>query len=264
MGKLLRFEFRKLFRMKSFYICLGVLVAIVFIGVWSTYMLDAMTRSMTDMMEKEGVTFDIAASFRRNSLYFLLTGIANSNFEILMAIVISLFVCADYSCGAMKTVVARGYKRSDIVISKFLTAMVISVIYSLTAMLVGFLCGGLFFGFGGEFKTAMIGTLLLQLLITCASTAFFFCLSSLLKKTGGTIAICIVSPLVLSLVLTLVDAFRRDAKILISDYWISNLLSNLSALNVGKELMLRAGISGLVYIVVLGFISYLASIRTEV
>ena len=89
MNNLLKFEFRKLFNQKSFYICTGVMLALSFIAMLFNKALAENSDLNTVMPTAKSA---------------LLSAISSSNFTIICGIFIALFVCTDYDQQTIKNV----------------------------------------------------------------------------------------------------------------------------------------------------------------
>ena len=71
-------------------------------------------------------------------------------------------------------------------------------------MAAGYLIGLIFSGSGVEpFDANTVKILLCQLAVMLAEGALFYAISTVLQKLGGSIAVCLVLPMVLTIVLTL-------------------------------------------------------------
>lgn len=94
MSRLLKFEFRKLFRQKSFYICGIILLGLILLTTFTMNLLLEMSQSM---IEADGVSVTVMGDESTfTGLYMLATALSNSNFSIVFAVFVSLFVCSDH------------------------------------------------------------------------------------------------------------------------------------------------------------------------
>lgn len=265
MGKLLKFEFRKLFRQKSFYICGAILVGLILLSTFTMDMLLHMEQGVTT----DGVSVAMFADTSKFSgLFMLVTTLAGSDFSIVLAVFISLFVCADYTNGTLKNVIARGYGRVSVYASKYIVSLIGATILTIVCWLAGFLSGAAFWGVGGFTADAgamkYVSVLLLQLLGVFAYTSEFFFISALLKKTGGAIAVGIIAPLVISMIIGTVDALMKEASFVVSNYWLDTGFSALSTIDVTTEIMTRSLICFAIYAVVFAVGGHLIGRRNEV
>ncbi len=96
MNNLMKFEFRKLFKQKSFYICTAVMLGMSFIGL----LLNKALASNPDF----NIVLPTASSA-------LLSAVSSSSFTMVCGIFIALFVCTDYDQQTIKNVYSRGFSR---------------------------------------------------------------------------------------------------------------------------------------------------------
>ena len=108
MSKLLHFEWRKLWRQKSLYICFGFGLLIIFLSVLSLKSFDILDTAM-------------------NMVYLAL----NNGFTVFLGIFIALFICQDYNQQTIKNIYARGYGRNAVFFSKYLISLFVTVLMAL-------------------------------------------------------------------------------------------------------------------------------------
>lgn len=267
MDRLLKFELRKLFRQKSFYICGGVLVGLILLSAFTMNLL--LSLSQGTMVGAEGISVEMTAEDSAFSgLYMLASALAGSDFSIVLAIFVALFVCCDHTNGTLKNVIAKGYGRSGIFFSKYTVSLIAATIYTCVCWLTGFLSGTAFWGVGSLPEETTAGgfavILLLQLLATYAYTSMFFMICALLKKTGGSIAVGIVAPLVVVMVLSLFDALLNKEPFSLSTYWLDNCYSDLASTFVPSDTAIRCLVCFVIYIVVFTVCGHLVYRRHEV
>lgn len=274
MKNLLKYEYRRLFRQKSFIVFLAVGVGLVFLSLGSVKLLEIATMSEYDEMTTTEMIF--GASY--NGINAFRDGIANSNATMITAIITAIFVCSEYSFGTIKTVACRGCSRLKIFTAEFIAAMTASLIFAAAAFISSLLFGTLFWNIG-KFKYEALWSVLLQTLVLLAMTAVFFMLSKLVKKTGGAIALGIFSPTVLNLLLSVADSLIGSKKFKISEYWLSGCLSAIQATSplstdvfalmqgrpsLGATLIVRTVIVSVAYIVLSFVLGNLAFRKQEI
>lgn len=265
MGNLLKFEFRKLFRQKSFYICGAILVGLIVLSTFTMNML----LNMNEAMAADGMAIEMAADASMfNGLYMLTTSLAGSDYSLVLSVFIALFVCADYTNGTLKNVLARGYGRISVYASKYIVSLIGATILAVFCWLAGFLSGTAFWGMGSftADATAMkyVTLLLTQLLGVFAYTSLFFLIAVLLKKTGGAIAVGIILPLVIAMIIGMVDALLKKAEFVVADYWLDNCFGELTVIDVSSEIITRSVICFAIYAVVFVVGAHLIARRNEV
>ena len=110
MGKLLRFEFRKLFRQPSLYICLAVTAVLVFLSVYAIYSMEQLVMqdfssvgslSPSELAMLAGIT---NASGRGQ----LLKALTSDNVTMILGIFTALYVCSAYPGKTATNIIGRG------------------------------------------------------------------------------------------------------------------------------------------------------------
>lgn len=270
MGQLFQFEFRKLFRQKSFYICGAVLIGLVLISALTMNLLLELSQSLDQgFMDANGVSISVTGDNEVfTGLYMMLGAIASSNFSIVLAVFISLFVCSDYTNGTLKNVIARGYGRTHIYASKYIASLVAATIYTICCWLTGFLSGTAFWGVGQiaaySSVSEYISILLLQLLGVFAYTSLFFFIAALFKKTGGAIAVGVVGPLMLYMGISMFDALIQEKSFTFADYWLDNCFAEIASTSVPSNVMTRCLVCFIVYIIVFTLCGHIIGRKNEV
>lgn len=217
MGNLLKYETRKLFKAKSFYICLVVIAVYLFISV----LIQNLVYENLDEEFLARASLPTAAEFMQSAL-------SSGIFSIILGIFAALFVCEDYSDGTLKNIYGKGYARVSVYFAKFIAVC----IFALCACVVSWICGyvfGIIWFDAGTVTGNMVASLIAQIAIVAGYTAMFFAIAMVIRRTGGSIAACIVAPLIITLVLSLVDTFLDLDNFFFTDYWLDGLLSSVSS-----------------------------------
>lgn len=215
MFKLLNFEFRKLIRQRSFYICIAAMLALL---IGSAY--------TTELMTAESGIEDTSLS----GISYLMEAISGSALSAVLAVFIPLFICEDYTSGTIRNIITRGFSRLEIFIAKLIAVLAATVLMTAVCLAAAYLVGTAFWGAG---ETALgseqIKILLCQLAVIAAYATLFFAISSMLQKVGGSIAICLILPMAAVILLSLADAALAEREIELSGYWIENLGRSLAS-----------------------------------
>ena len=223
MKNLLRFEFRKLFKQPSTYVCLGIAMVLAFLSVYSIYSLYKLF--LENNPGATGFSMWMGSDVVLSGKGMLLTTLGSDNVTLVLAIFIALFICGDYKWKTDKNIIGRGFGRSSWHGSRLAAVVCGSLIICLGALVVAYVAGSLFWQPGGALTGKEIGRLLLQLFIALAYVTLFFFFSTLIRNTGGAIAINIFFPIFIALVLTILDlaVFKEDNKL--SQYWLSQCMT---------------------------------------
>lgn len=219
MLNLLKSDFYKLLKMKSFYVCCIVAVAIAAVSIALlcavNNMMDSMVSSMTGGIEGEVV---VAGGMKTNLKMILPallspsgSAVFSSDWFILVMIGVSLFVTTEYNAGTLKNIVARGFKREYIFLSKLIVCVVEALIIAFCFAVSSFILGLIFLempsgGISGSFLTELLVTYGIDILIIASYTSFIAMLAYLIRTTGGTIAATLCIHYLVPVVITMCNA----------------------------------------------------------
>ena len=249
MFKLLNFEFRKLIRQKSFYICIAAMLALL---VGSAYTTELMTA-------KSGVE-DPSLS----GISYLMEAISGSALSAVLAVFIPLFICEDYASGTIRNIITRGFSRLEMFIAKLIAVLAATVLMTAVCLAAAYLVGTAFWGAGEpSLGSEQIKILLCQLAVIAAYATMFFAISSMLQKVGGSIAICLILPMAAVILLSLADAALAEREIELSGYWIENLGRSLASVEAEAEDIIKALIGAGCYFAASIAFSWLVIMKRE-
>ena len=177
---LIKSDFYKLFRMKSFYIC-GVIAALLAgLGIWA---------------------FDLSARYEFakygwEDLYVSqFTGVYSMTFGLTFAtlfvtIMISMFIPGEFKFGTIKNIISKGFSRVSIYFSKFVTMMFVSFSYAFLCMISAFAVGTTIAGVGDFDRSVFLdimATFGLFLLAQIAFQSICQMVGFLVANTGWTV-----------------------------------------------------------------------------
>jgi ABC-2 type transport system permease protein len=189
MLNLLRSDFYKLKRSKSYYICLGI------IALFVAYIISDFSSSKHIKEELSPSTFHwIYMLFQERAFlpYFV---------PLLQSIFITMLITTEYATGTIKDPVSLGFSRSKIYLSKLSMVSLATIFMLLLAIIVSGLTSILVFGFYGTFTfldmLLFIRMFLIQIVLYTAYASLFLLISFLIKNIGGTMAFTIIFSLVL-------------------------------------------------------------------
>ena len=249
MFKLLNFEFRKLIRQKSFYICIAAMLALL---IGSAYTTELMTA-------KSGVE-DPSLS----GISYLMEAISGSALSAVLAVFIPLFICEDYASGTIRNIITRGFSRLEMFIAKLIAVLAATVLMTAVCLAAAYLVGTAFWGAGEpSLGSEQIKILLCQLAVIAAYATMFFAISSMLQKVGGSIAICLILPMAAVILLSLADAALAEREIELSGYWIENLGRSLDSVEAEAEDIKKALIGAGCYFAASIAFSWLVIMKRE-
>lgn len=237
MKNLLKFEYRKLFTSKSFYIC--CIFSAILIGVYSITTNELLGKAISDY----------------HCANYIVGAMNNSYILIILAIFVAIFACSDYTHGTMKVMLSKGYSRQNIFISKLICILSATALMSIFELLIAFIIGMSTYSHVGISEN-LFKILCVQVLIILAFSSLFFMVSMILKKAGSAIAINIIITMIISVLLTVINHILNIKKFSLDSYWLSSLFSNASTLSVSHDILMRAIICSIIYIIcfiIIGF-----------
>ena len=212
MGKLLRFEFRKLFRAKSFYILGGILLA------W--FITDCLISGLPGHF-KDPVEIVPAYPFYK--------GLINSFCMLFVGVFVAIYCSQDMTLGTIKNIYGKGYSRTKVYFSKY----IVTLVGTLSMFLVGLLVALAFlplFDLSQPIQDNVFAIIVGQLLGIIAYHGLFFGISTGFRHLAASLSINLMVPIVMSPVVTLIDVSAlKDASFKISPYWIDGLIGTFNA-----------------------------------
>lgn len=266
MSRLLRADFYRLWKTKSYYVCLAVAAAIAIFGAVMTQVsINVMKAAAKTEPSMQQSIDKLVENTKTGGLGYLGTSMSDSTIPLLIAIVVSLFVCMYFSSGAIKN--AHGFRRSEIYSSVLITSAVSALILMVVYMLFAFVAATVLWGVGkadtdiilGLLK--MIGTVSL-LLIGCVS--LFVMVATLLRNSGGTIAINLGSFIVVPILLNVINNLLIKSDIVLVKYWIVSASGYVAQLKPLNDDIIRSLIVAGCYIVVSCAVGYFAFEKRDI
>ncbi len=220
MSKLLKFEWRKLWQQKSFYIIfsLGLISIILFLILGKV------------MLNISQIKLDPTES--------MMVVIPNSGFVSLLAIYLALFVCTDYSQHTIKNIYARGYSRSSVYFSKYLISLFVTFAVAILYIVFAFVLTLMLGGHIENVSPSLWINLALQFWVLIGLHGLYFGISMIFaNKTGVCIALNLIG---ISLLFGFISLFLQISRIDfdLSAYELEHILSSL----VGDQPLMRMDI----------------------
>lgn len=222
----------------------------LFVSTYTTY-----------LMQKDAV--DIS-QMGIDGMHVMIGAVSGGTLSMVIGVFVPLFVCEDYVSGTIRNIVTRGYTRLGVFAAKLIAVLFASAIMTIVCMAAGYLVGTIFCAPGAQpFDAGTVKTLLCQLAVMLAEASLFYAISTVLQKTGGAIAICLVLPMVLTIVLALADTALAEKEIQLSGYWLERISGTLASFDVKSEDMKKALLTALGYFAVTSIGSFAAVAKRE-
>ena len=163
----------------------------------------------------------------------LLMMLTPDQFDLLLAIFIALFLSLDISNDTLKNIVARGFSRKRIFISKFIASYIGITI----TFIVGFILAYIVTIIGGGKIVGLNSNVIIKLF------AFYFgiiglasvygLVSTIIAKSSGSLVACILINFFVPIGLTVADSILKIKQDLsISNFWIANVTNNKPLISI--------------------------------
>ena len=247
MKNLLRFEFHKLFRAKSFYIC----TAVIFLMSFLTILVNKLFLSSTEM-----------ASLMPDAMQTMLSAVSSSNFTMIAGIFIAIFACYDYEQQTIKNIYSHGFSKNKVYFAKLIICSIAIIIMFALTLLFNYLLGLTMLN-GATKDGNYLGLFLGQLIYVVAYCSFVFAISLIVKKVGISIAFAILGPSLITLLITLIDSLLKLKDFKISSYWFGKFIEDLTNLaTTANRLWTVIGLS-LIYALIFILGGYLINKKQE-
>ena len=251
MIKLLKFEWHKVWRQKSLYICFGISLII---SLLELLLLRVLAANLGDVIGDD-------LNFLLSN--YLLIMIPNSSFGTLLAIYLAIYSCHDHAQQTLKNIYARGYNRTAVYFAKYLVSLGITFIMALLSLVVGCVFGLMLNSSFGTISGALVGVLALQFWVLIGLHAVYFGTGMLIGKTGGSVALNLFGVSCVFAILSLIlQIFKTDFNIELYD--INMLMANLVDTNLSSATILRSIFVPLIYTVVFVWGSWYVNQRRDV
>ena len=179
MLNILKSDFYKLRKSKTFLICLLACVVLTIVAV-------SAMNTVPDMFTYTGGTGALVNLLPMNTqLYFV-------------AAFVAIFITSEFHYGTIKNIISRGSGRIAVFFSKFIICSLAAISLLLVFMLTAVVAGSILWGYDPDGISTLSGfvqLVSLQALMTIAYTALFMLLSMAIRSLGGAIVanfICVV------------------------------------------------------------------------
>ena len=229
MNKLLRFESRKLFMRISLYILLGVALLMVLFNVLIPNMMNELfedVRDANDVLSIFGLSVDNTADI------FIVKAVYSGEVATVLAVLIALIATSDYHNRTVKNILSRGYTRTQVYFSKLIVCEAVTVAISVLCMLFAYVMGTVLYAPCALSFGELFPVLVAQLVVMTGLCAFFVFLSTLMKNSGGALAIGIVAVEFMPLLTRVLDLIMEDNEMAFrfTEYNLFSFISDLSKL----------------------------------
>ncbi|MBR4270124.1 MAG: ABC transporter permease [Clostridia bacterium] len=251
MKNLLKFEFHKLFRQKSFYVCAGIMAAFSILSIILIELVVKTTPDMSNLIDTPRSVWDI-----------MLGTLNNANFVLIAGIFVAIFVCDDFSSGTIKNIYSRGFSKTKVFFAKLIVALTAVLIMYFANLIISIIMGLILFG-THLFHAKYIGLLFAQLALIIGYSTFAFSVSMIFKKIGPVIAITILVPMVIGLFLSLFDVALGLESLKAADFWLEGMAARLSTVATLPLQIILSAIGSLIYAAIFAVIGWYSNKKLE-
>lgn len=235
MLNLLRSDFYRLFRSKSYYICMLVSAFLVALGIIVVYLNNKMDTT-TKVALPNGIDHGLSA----------ITG----NIPMFLGIIIGIYVTAEFTHGTMKNVVSKGFSKIKIYLSKYITMLAAAYIFLLFTWMIATIGATIFSGEFGAINGKYIAIIGIELLLYAGLIALLLLVAMVVKNLGGVIAINLIYILLVDQLFFLLLQLIVKNKIKFTEYSIlNNILFYSNNTAVGSDYLRSAIIAVAVFVV---------------
>ena len=232
MGRLLRFEFRKILRSRMVYIFLAIIVGVVLFEGLLYFGLDALFgEQVDDINSMAGTMIPLG--------YYFPKSIITGTYMTLAAAFVSIFTCMENLQHTAKNIVAKGYNRIKLYFSKYIPSLVVLAIYALTGIIVAIGLGLLAWGpksFANDDNLAVI--IVGQLLGLITLHAMLYSISYTVGKMAPAIVINILITSLIGSIFMVIDMATEDQNLpfAISKLWISGAMQTFTGMTYEDDI----------------------------
>lgn len=244
MKNLLAFEFRKILRQKSFYICFVIALGLIALSA-------AVSAGFKDSPDFTGVY--TVGGFVRSAL-------SSSSFFLVLGVFVALYCCDDVTNNTLKNLYSRGYSRGQVYFSKYIVSLAASLFAAAICFLFAFIACR---SSADASKENIVGSVACQLVVVIAYHAVYFSLAMIIGKVGGSVAINIVGPILVLTVLTLITSLLKLEGVNLGDYWLESAINGLAAAKVQSKAYIKAIVMTVIYASVFITAGYFVNKRKE-
>lgn len=230
-----KFELKKLFKAKIFYTCIFITILLSIFTAMS------------------GLESNINVNGKMSILQTMIPG---SGIDLLIAVLVPIMVCNDFANGAIRLILGRGYSRGELCISKYIMAVISTVILSLVCVITGLVTVNISKVSGEIYNERFVLVLLMEILVMLVITTLVFAFSLMFQKKSIAIVVSIFTPSIIALVIGMVDSLMKDAKNELSDYWVASFLTQLSSAGTENIMYGRIVMCSFIYTIVFAFLGY--------
>lgn len=278
---LLKGEFFKLFRTRSFFL---ILAAAIIIGFGSPVLSEIVRRELSNISgtEKEQVDailnsdlqgFQTGISVNVGDLYetptvmsMLETSFTGNGFQLLLGIFAALFISIEFSTGSMKMIVSKGFFRTKIFVSKFLAICFANIVFVAVSVVGTYLSSLVLFEHGvvpEQFLNRFLSVIALEIAGIIAFSAVASMVSIICRNMPAAIIVNILIVAFAGNIANVLDLLTQK-KFGLTDYWVINAMEAASSFSLSGSDILKISLTFLFTFLITFFIGVFSFRKAEI
>ena len=180
---------------------------------------------------------------------------ANTNAIIYVTIFICIFVLGDYTSGAIKNYVGKGYRREEVYLAKFLVTEFGAVMLYLLTAAAAFAGGIVCYGteqMDGAFYLDFISYLSMHILYLTGYTAIIVLVCGMARNMAAGIIVSMLGIMLMSNVLVqAADMVMHylGADFMVSQYWITTVMASCPVTEIPAQFITSSGVTTAVWLI---------------
>lgn len=177
------------------------------------------------------------------------------SYQILLAIVISLFIGSEYTCGTIKNLASKHYERNKIFASKWIVSVLLATVYfAASVVIVGITA--MFYWKTGDMSGTVIsdtaGFLFTKYILVLSITSLYVMAAFIIRKTQFVLPVAIIGLDVIGIIAVYGDMGLTKLlgyTVQLSKYWPSNMLAQIIQSGVQHAELLPGILTGIVFLI---------------
>ncbi len=274
MGRLIVSDFKKLIRCRALWVCAvigfltGMLMTVLYDMAWKNMEDSANYQMVLSFFAQAGMDADtskqLLSQFPKEVFWqYINILLSDGSIPIFAAIVISVFVGAEYHEGTMKNTLSRGFSRQSVYLSKYLACVGAMAITVLSYVLGGGIVAAVKFDLTTDVSEEQMAVMLLAYTaLLLALTGVLMLIAVLSKRTGLSIAVSLVVPIIVSVVVRILtvgfDWVTKAVK-----YWLFDTQTMVGTLYESGDIAIAFIVAG-IYLTVSLVLGILVFRRQEI
>lgn len=251
MGRLLKFEWKRLLNYKSFWI---ILLIVVVFSVLSVAILKAGNSMLGaiggDMVQSEEIGEAETTEIELLGVDSIVSGMGDSLITLL-PIFVAIFVASEFTNGTLKNVLSRGYSKPKVYVSKLISSSIAATIIIVAAVVPNTILSTIFWRFsdGCVDWIKVLNIILVKVVCFYAVVSLAVFISMTVRSVGGAVALNIGLIRFTPFILTSIATLCGEEIDTLSKYEITTIITNLSdTTTVTDKDIVLALLIGLIYI----------------